>query len=171
MFSRAVTLLALLIAALPTRVAAADSKSVVSFTRDIAPILVQKCEVCHDAEKNKGHYQTTTFERLMKPGSSDRAPIAPGQPEQSELLRLLTTKDADDRMPQKDEALPAKQIALIEKWIRAGARFDGPDPKAKLATLVPAANQATAPAKYSRPVPISALAFRPDGKELAASGY
>ena len=74
-------------------------------------------------------------------------------------------------MPQKDEALPAKQIALIEKWIRAGARFDGPDPKAKLATLVPTVNQATAPNKYSRPVPISALAFRPDGKELAASGY
>ncbi len=171
MFSRTVALSALILAMTFTRANAAEPKSAVSFARDIAPILVQKCEVCHDAEKNKGHYQVTTFDRLLKAGSSDLAPITPGKPEQSELFRLLTTKNADDRMPQKDEPLPAKQIALIEKWIRAGARFDGPDPKAALATLLPAAEKATAPTKYSQPVPIAALAFRPDGKELAATGY
>lgn len=171
MFLRTVALPVVILAVAFSRASAAEPRSVVSFARDIAPILVQKCEVCHDAEKNKGHFQVTTFDRLMKPGSSDLAPITPGQPEQSELFRLLTTKNADDRMPQKDEPLPDKQIALIENWIRAGARFDGPDPKVKISTLLTAVDNAIAPTKYSRPIPIAALAFRPDGKELAATGY
>src|SRR5688500_12819933 len=101
----------------------------VSFTRDIAPVLREKCLTCHGAEKAKGNYRLDTFELLNKPGSSKTAPIAPGKPSQSHLYELLTASDEDDRMPQKDEPLPKAQIAMIERWIREGAEFDGPDPK------------------------------------------
>ena len=143
----------------------------ISFTKDIAPILAKKCVTCHGPEKAKGNYQLHNFETLLKPGASKSASVIPGQPAKSELFRLLTTTDADDRMPQKDDPLPKPHIALIEKWIQQGAKFDGPDAKAHLASLIPRVPHPNPPASYARSVPIAALAFSPDGKQLAASGY
>ena len=143
----------------------------VSFTKDIAPILAKKCITCHGPEKAKGNYQLHNFAALFKPGASQAAAVTPGQPTQSELFRLLVTTDAADRMPQKDDPLPKAQIALVEQWIRQGAKFDGPDAKAHLASLIPRVPHPNPPASYARPVPIAALAFSPDGSQLAASGY
>ncbi|MBI5800867.1 MAG: hypothetical protein HZA92_09125 [Verrucomicrobia bacterium] len=143
----------------------------VSFTQDIAPILAKKCVTCHGPEKAKGNYQLHNFAILLKPGASKAASVTAGQPLKSELFRLLTTTDDDDRMPQKDDPLPKAQIALIGKWIQQGARFDGPDAKAHLASIIPRLPHPSPPASYVRPVPIAALAFSPDGKQLAASGY
>ena len=151
--------------------AACAASGDVSFTKDIAPILARKCVTCHGPEKAKGNYQLHNFEMLLKPGASKAAAVAPGQPAQSELFRLLVIADPDDRMPQKDDPLPKAQIALVEQWIREGAKFDGPDAKAHLASLIPRVPHPTPPASYARPVPIAALAFSPDGKQLAASGY
>jgi WD40 repeat protein len=106
----------------------------------------------------------------MKGGESKEPAVAPGQPERSKLFQLLIARDADDRMPQKDDPLPAAPIALVERWIKEGARFDGADPKATLASLMPAAPHPDPPAAYKRPVPILALAFNQDATELAASG-
>src|SRR5213082_2154623 len=89
----------------------------VSFSKDLAPILAKKCVACHGPEKSKGHFRLDSFDWLMKGGESKSASIVPGQPEQSELVRRLTTQDEDDRMPQKDEPLPSAQIALLERWI------------------------------------------------------
>lgn len=143
----------------------------VSFTRDIAPILARKCVTCHGPEKAKGNYQLHNFETLMKSGASKTASITPGQPAKSEFFRLLITTDADDRMPQKDDPLPKAQTALIKQWIQQGAKFDGPDAKAHLASLIPRVPHPNPPASYARPVPVAALAFSPDGQQLAASGY
>lgn len=150
---------------------AAATPGEVSFTLEVAPILAKKCVTCHGPEKAKGNYQLHNFETLMKPGASKAAVVTPGQPAKSELFRLLTTTDADDRMPQKDDPLPKAQIALVEKWIQQGAKFDGPDAKAHLASLIPRVPHPSPPASYARPVPVAALAFSPDGAQLAASGY
>lgn len=143
----------------------------VSFVREIAPILRDKCLTCHGPEKAKGEYRVDTFELLQKPGGSDEAPIVPGAPEKSHLFALLTTSDEDDRMPQKDEALPKEHIALFRRWITEGARFDAPDPKLSLAALAGLVEQPSPPRVYRAPVPVTALAFHPDGRELAVSGY
>ncbi|MBM3831611.1 MAG: hypothetical protein FJ406_13900 [Verrucomicrobia bacterium] len=143
----------------------------VSFTRDIAPILTKKCVTCHRPEKAKGNYQLHNFESLMKPGASQQASVKPGQPAMSELFRLLVAADADDRMPQKDDPLPKEQIALIESWIQQGAKFDGPNATAHLTSLIPREPHPNPPTSYARPVPVAALAFSPDGAQLAASGY
>ena len=133
----------------------------VSFTKDIAPILAKKCVTCHGPEKAKGNYQLHNFEMLLKPGASKATAVIPGQPAKSELFRLLVTSDADDRMPQKDDPLPKAQIALVEKWIQQGAKFDGPDAKAHLAALIPRVPYPNPPASYPQPVPVAAGWFYP----------
>jgi len=143
----------------------------VSFRKDLAPILARKCVACHGPEKSKGHFRVDSFAWLTKAGDSKSGPIVPGQPEQSELVRRLTVTDEDERMPQKDDPLPAEDIALIERWIKDGAKFDGPDPKAPLVTLIPKVPHPDPPAAYRHPVAVTALAFNPDGNELAVGGY
>jgi mono/diheme cytochrome c family protein len=149
----------------------AATSNPVGFSKDLAPILAKKCVACHGAEKSKGRFRLDSFDWLTKAGESKSAPVVPGQPEQSELIRRLTAPDEEDRMPQKDDPLPRAQIALIERWIKEGATFDGADPKAPLITLIPKAPHPDPPAAYRHPVAVTALAFNPDGNELAAGGY
>jgi len=149
----------------------ASSDSAVSFAKDIAPVFAAKCVTCHGPEKTKGGYRIDSFSALIQPGESKEAPVLAGEPARSHLFQLIAAKDPDDRMPQKDDPLPAKQIELIERWIKQGARFDGSDPRQTLASLVAAGAQPDPPANYVRPVPVVALAFSPNGKELAAGGY
>lgn len=143
----------------------------VSFQRQIAPILVEQCQSCHGPQKSKSNYRVDTFERLLKAGKSKDAPLVPKKPDDSPLFRLISSHDEDERMPQKADALPIEQVMLIRRWIEQGADFDGPDPTAPLASLIQDADEPLAPAIYEKPMPITAIAFSPDGKQLAASGY
>ena len=95
----------------------------VSFSRAVAPIFQKKCVSCHGPEKARGKYRLHTYADMMKPGDSKSSPVTAGQPAQSELFRRLTARDEEDRMPQKDDPLPAAQLALLERWIIEGARF------------------------------------------------
>jgi len=142
----------------------------ISFTRDVAPIFVAKCLACHNSEKAKGNYRLHTFEALNKAGSSKDTPIKLGKPSDSKIFQLITAKDEEDRMPQKDEPLSAEQIATIRKWIEQGAKFDAADRNTALAILS-APKHPAAPKSYRVPIPITALAFDPSGEQLAASGY
>ena len=143
----------------------------VSFVKDVAPIFAAKCVTCHGPDKSKGHYRLDTFEALLKSGDSEKKPVVASQPDQSHLLQLLVTKDADDRMPQKDDPLPAATIALIRRWLQEGAAFDGEDQKTSLTSLLAPAAHPEPPARYTRPVPVLAVAFGRDGAEVFAGGY
>jgi WD40 repeat protein len=163
-----ITTLVLLAAARFT--GAAEPIATVSFAKDVAPVLVAKCLTCHNAEKAKGRYRLHTVEAMLKPGASKEAPITPGLPMESKLFQLITATNEDDRMPQKDEPLPAAQVATIRAWIQQGAKLDDVDRSASLAVLSPPVHPA-APQAYSATIPITALAFSLSGEVLAASGY
>jgi WD40 repeat protein len=151
--------------------AAESSMPPASFSKEIAPLLTAKCVTCHGPDKAKGHYRLDSFAAIMQAGESNDAPIVAGSVEKSHLFQLITAKDPDDRMPQKDDPLPAVQVALIERWIREGAKFDGADPNQPLASLLAANPQPDPPAAYARPVPVLALAFSPECRELLTGGY
>lgn len=150
---------------------AADAPAPASFTKDIAPVLLKKCNACHGLQEPKGGYQVLNYEMVLKPGESESASITPGKPEESELFNLISSADPDSRMPKESEPLSGDEIALVKRWISEGAKYDSADPKATLASIVPKLPQPDPPAAYRRPVPITAVAFSADGQELAASGY
>lgn len=142
----------------------------VSFTRDIAPVLQQKCLACHGPEKQKGGYRLDSFEWLLQAGDSEATPIVPGDAGSSSLFRLVIAADEDDRMPQQDDALPAEFVAKLESWLAGGAKFDGPNPKQSLADLVPPPNHPAPPEVYPHAIPVLSLAMIGDG-QLAIGGY
>jgi len=150
----------------------APPKGSISFINDVAPILKENCFACHDAKKRKGKLDMTTYENLRKGGDKED-PIMPGKPDESYLIDALHGMNAA-RMPPKEagDALPMEKIAVIEQWIREGAKLDeGIAPKAELprelrVRWIPPAP----PTVYKFPVTITALAFTPDKKKLVIGG-
>jgi WD40 repeat protein len=147
------------------------AKGEVSFSKQIAPLLVKSCQACHGQKEPKGSYQLYTYELMLKSGDTGSDPVTAGKPDDSELYRLISHEDPDQRMPKDSDPLPAEQLALVKKWIEQGAKFDGPDPKAMLSTLIPKSAQPDPPEAYRVPVPVTAVAFAPSGNELAVGGY
>jgi hypothetical protein len=147
------------------------SAAPVSFQKEIAPLIKRRCASCHDAESNKGRYRLDTFARMMKPGDADLPPVVAGKPGESELISLLNEANADDRMPQKADPLPENEIVLIERWIAEGANYDGGSTQRPLVELVRNTMLGDAPAVYARAIPATAMAFSPDGSQIAVGGY
>src|SRR3954463_13767186 len=87
-----------------------SARAAVSFKSEIAPILLEKCVTCHGAEKSKGGFRLDSYIALLKGGDSKKSSIVAGAPEKSHVLDLITTKDEDDRMPQKSDPLTNTQI-------------------------------------------------------------
>lgn len=104
----------------------------VSFVSDIAPILKEKCEVCHRASSPIGGFSVSSYADIMR-GGRHGEPILAGKPEASSLLDYLTGKR--DLMPKGGPPLPASQIALIRKWISEGARQQVGGPAAATAGI------------------------------------
>ncbi len=148
-----------------------DARAKVRFLRDIAPILNRHCAGCHGPKKTEGGYRLHVFSNLMTAGESEMPPIIVGKPEESEFYRRLVETDEDLRMPQLDDPLSAEDISLVRTWIQQGANFDGSDKQAVYRTIMPPREHPATPEKYRRPVPIQAIAFSPDGSQLAVSGY
>ena len=151
--------------------AGAGAENGVSFQRDVAPVLQRRCASCHNEENAKGGYRIDSFSRLQQPGDSGVAPFVSGKPAESEIHRLIVSEDSGERMPQKADALPEGEVEVITHWILEGASFDGPDPQRSLAELVRDVHLRPAPSQYGRPIPVTALAFSPDARRLAVSGY
>jgi hypothetical protein len=141
------------------------------FLTDVAPILQTRCAGCHGAKKTEGDYRLHTFAYLTKPGASEETPISAGKPDKSELFRRIVASDADVRMPQLDDPLSARDIATIKTWIEQGAKFDGVDPTRSSKSQMPPRQHPDPPEAYRAAVPVWAVAFSPDGKELAVGGY
>ncbi|MCA9125006.1 MAG: hypothetical protein H6822_08115 [Planctomycetaceae bacterium] len=143
----------------------------VSFRKDLAPILLDKCLACHGPKKAEGGLRVDSFERVTKEGDSGSPGFVAKDLELSEAYRRMASEDADERMPAEADALPADQLALFKRWIEEGANFDGDDPAAELITIVPAPTHPEPPPAYRYAVPVAAIAFSHDGKELIAGGY
>src|SRR3954454_22417553 len=94
----------------------------VDFARDVQPIFKTACYQCHGPDKQKGKLRLDAKTLALHGGKSGKS-IVPGQAEQSEVLKGITSKDDDQRMPQDREPLKPEQIAIINAWIEQGANW------------------------------------------------
>jgi Planctomycete cytochrome C/Anaphase-promoting complex subunit 4 WD40 domain len=144
---------------LTASLAVAEEKPV-SFFNDLVPVFKKSCNGCHHPGKLKGQLDLTTYEAALK-GGKHGALVKAGDPKSSVLMEEITGEEPS--MPKEGDPLTKEEIALIEKWIVQGAKDDTP---ASAKSLKP-----SEPPTYLAPPVISALAFSPDGKGLAVSGY
>jgi WD40 repeat protein len=142
----------------------------VSFRTEIAPIFLEHCQGCHGASEQKGGYRLDTFDFLSRNEDPSEPVLMPGTPEKSRLYTSLVSAESNERMPQKAAPLPSAQAELVKRWIAEGASYDGGERTASLIEIVPARNHPSAPEAYTLPLPVTALAFSPDGSELFVSG-
>jgi len=142
----------------------------VAFSRQVAPILLEQCLACHGPKKAEGGYRVDTYERAMAGGDSGDGFTA-GDHDGSEAFRRMVSDDKAERMPLEADPLPATTVAVLRQWIIEGAKFDGEDPKADLVSIVPPPEHPAAPEKYPATLPVTAMAFHPNGKEIFVGGY
>ena len=143
----------------------------VSFRNQVAPILLENCTSCHGPKKAEGGYRLDSFVQLQKAGDSGIVPLTIHEGKPSELVRRLITTEAKERMPAEREALTPEAIELIGRWQAEGSKYDGEDPQTPLFELVPSRTYPSASESYRAPLPITAISFSPDGKQVLASGY
>jgi len=94
----------------------------VSYKEHIMPMFKKSCYSCHGEEKQKGKLRLDTPEFITKSET-----IVNGMYEDSEVhVRVTLPKDDDDFMPPEGKGDPFTdvQIAILEKWIKDGAKFD-----------------------------------------------
>lgn len=106
---------------LATSTIQAQSDGIVDFDHDIRPIFNDHCASCHGGVKKSGGFTVLTAMSLI---GEDGAPIIPGDADQSELMRRVTSDDVDERMPPADhDPLSDTQIAKLHTWINQGAHW------------------------------------------------
>ncbi len=160
-----VSLFALMTIGLPTA-ATADEPAKVSYYKDVRPIFQQHCNGCHQPAKPMGGYVMTTHADLFKAGEQGKAGVVAGKPAGSYLIdQVKVHENGKAEMPRGRDPLNPIQIKMLTDWIAQGATDDTP------ASAKTVAIDAVNPPKYVGPPVITALAFSPDGKTLAVTGY
>jgi mono/diheme cytochrome c family protein len=120
----------------PVEVMERTGKETVSFSSDIAPLLVANCNGCHYAANNvRGGLRLNNFNEILKGGDSG-AMIEPGKGDNSLLVKKLLGTSGQ-RMPAGGRpALSEVQINLVKKWIDEGASFDGDNRDGQLDSVI-----------------------------------
>ncbi|TWT61910.1 c-type cytochrome domain-containing protein [Rubinisphaera italica] len=119
-------------------VAKPDGTETVSFTKDIAPMLVTFCHGCHSGNNPASGLSVETFEKLLIGGDSGEV-LIPGELEDSRLFRLTGGLE-NPRMPQGQARITRKNYEDLKAWISEGIKYDGKDPKTPILELVPSAS-------------------------------
>jgi hypothetical protein len=95
----------------------AAREEALTFERHVRPILKVYCFECHGGgEKLKGKLDLR-LRRFAVRGGASGAALVPGQPGKS----LAVERMRSGEMPPHAKKVPADQIAVIERWIAAGA--------------------------------------------------
>jgi len=100
-----------------------------SFSREIQPILSNKCYFCHgpDPSHREAGLRLDRFEDAIAAlEESAGHAIVPGDPAASMIIVRMRSKDPDTVMPppRSHLAMEPQEIRLIERWIEAGAVYE-----------------------------------------------
>ena len=97
------------------------------FQKEIRPLLADRCFRCHgpDSEQRQADLRLDIRDSAIDERSG-RAAIVPSRPEQSEILRRLTSDDPEIQMPPpgQGDRWTSQQVDRLRQWIASGAAFD-----------------------------------------------
>ncbi|MDE0629774.1 MAG: DUF1553 domain-containing protein [Bryobacterales bacterium] len=113
-----------LLAAPPVGILAAS----VDFGREVRPILSDRCFSCHgpDAAQRQAGLRLDLRDAALAPARSGKAPVSPGAPDASEVLRRVESADPAIRMPPAymgHAPLEPAEAATLRRWIEDGAEY------------------------------------------------
>ncbi len=99
----------------------------IDFNEDIRSLLSNNCLMCHgpDEEERAAGLRLDTEEGAHE-DLGGYAAIAPGDPDESELLLRIVSDDEDLKMPPpgKGRPLTPDEVQLVRRWISQGGRYD-----------------------------------------------
>ncbi|MEO1991215.1 MAG: c-type cytochrome domain-containing protein, partial [Pirellulales bacterium] len=101
------------------------NSSEISFSKQIAPILVRSCGSCHIGGK-KGEFYMPTFAALAQSGV-----VQPGVGQASRMVEVIASGD----MPRGNRKVGADELKMLIEWIDKGALYDGGNPTLPLTAL------------------------------------
>jgi cytochrome c553 len=108
------------VALLLVPLAASAAEPVLTFEKDVRPIVRAHCTHCHGEEETPEGGVDLRLRRFM-----DEI-LVPGHPDRSQLVSVIRSGE----MPEKGKPLSDAQIGVIERWIAQGARTARPEPVA-----------------------------------------
>lgn len=95
------------------------AKDTVTYKDHVLPLLRKHCLNCHNADKASSDLDVSTYQAVMAGGASGEA-VKAGNPGQS-LLYRVTAHEVEPKMPPKGGKIPEADLAVLKKWIEAGA--------------------------------------------------
>jgi len=101
-----------------------QADELVSFNRDVRPILSNNCFACHGPDDSHREADLRFDER--ESAVEDIGAIVPGDPDASEMIRRIMSEDEWEVMPPADshlKPLDDAQKEILVRWIRQGAEY------------------------------------------------
>ena len=115
----------------------------------LAPLLAERCVMCHNASAAAAGLRLDSLEGLKK-GSTRGPVVQPGNPANSEIIRRVKGS-SQPRMPMTGPPwLPDADVARLERWIAAGLPEGNPASASTASTSAPRSAPASA---ATRPAP------------------
>lgn len=92
----------------------------IDFTKDLAPVLEQKCLSCHNPNVSKGDLSMASLAEML---DYDDEMIVKGEHKKSLLHQVIVTSPGSKGpdMPKKGTPLTKEEIQLVADWIDSGA--------------------------------------------------
>lgn len=96
------------------------------YESQVRPILKAHCTHCHGEEPKAKGGVDLRLRRFMDATTKDGEPIlVPKHPEKSELIRVIR----EGEMPEKGKKLTSEELAILENWVRSGAKISESEPE------------------------------------------
>jgi Protein of unknown function (DUF1553)/Protein of unknown function (DUF1549)/Planctomycete cytochrome C/Carbohydrate binding module (family 6) len=95
----------------------------IDFTTQVKPILNKNCITCHGGVRQKGGFSLLFRDEALAKTKSGKLAIVPGDPDHSEMIRRISLKDPEERMPYRHNPLNSEDVSILTRWIKEGARW------------------------------------------------
>ncbi len=89
------------------------------FAHRIVPLLKEHCFECHGGHRHEGEFSINTREAIV-----DSTSAIPGDSANSYLIEMVTTSDAETRMPKDKPPLSEADVKTLREWIDAGVPWE-----------------------------------------------